>query len=308
MAGPSARRCPRIPIDERRLTLILILMNIAKIKGWSALKKRQLAVRLSLARGHPPVLVHQMGKVGSTSLIHALRGLRGLPPVCQTHFLTLDGISEAKAIIRGWGIAKANHLEFSDFVATHVRARKSSGPSWQVITIVRDPVARQLSDIYQNPGVVGEAKDGIPSAERVLEYLTAYFHEFDESTDFVCRWFQHEFIDLFDFPVYEQSFPYEQGYEIFEGGNVRALVLRLEDFPGVIDDGEALGAFFGREIPAKISQRNAAHDRDSFNSYDAAKSKLKIPRSDLEKIYSTAFARHFYSDCREALITRWAGE
>ncbi len=308
MADPSARRFPRMPTGDRSLTLILILMNIAKIKGWTALKTRQLAVRLALARGRAPVLVHQMGKVGSTSLLHALRGLRDLPPVCQTHFLTPEGIGEAKATLRGWGITKANHLGFSDFVAPRVRARESAGTSWQVITIVRDPVARQLSDIYQNPGVVGEAKDGVPSAERVLEHLTEYFRNFDESTDFVCRWFQREFIELFDFPVYGQSFPYEQGYEIFEGGNVRALVLQLEDFPGVIDDGEALGAFFGREIPAKISQRNAAHDRDSFNSYDAAKSNLKIPRADLEKIYSTAFARHFYSDCREAFITRWAGE
>lgn len=281
-------------------------MAAGKLKALLFLTYSKLSVRNALRSGRAPILVHQMGKVGSTSLMNSLRSLSGMPPICQTHFLSEGGISAAKKTYRKWNSTIPNHMRFADFIAPRVNFHTCDRPLWHVVSIVRDPVARQLSDIYQNPQIVGEGADGVPEPDRVLKYLSTYFREFDESTDFVCQWFKREIIDFFGFPVFAGRFPVENGYELFERQNLRLLIIRLEDFPGVIDNGWAIGEWLQRPVSLKVAQQNAARARESFSSYNKVRESLKLSRMDLEKVYSTDFFNHFYRDKKEEFIARWA--
>jgi len=264
------------------------------------------ALSATMRKGEPPILVHQMGKVGSTSLASELRKCSALALVYQTHFLSQQGFDEAIAVTEGWGRGESIHLKVSAQLMPYLDLPKREEKPWRVVTSVRDPVARQLSDAYQNPQVVGLPRGVTPDPLQVLEYLKQYFINFDETQDYACRWFQREIIDLLGVRVYESAFPVEQKYQILEQAGVRLLLFRVEDSEAVFNDKAAFNQWLGQSVDLNMSKANSAADRASYESYKKVKADFKLPREVLEKVYSTQFARHFYGDRREALIDSWS--
>lgn len=280
------------------------MKDISRIKSFVKVNMLRYRIGRSISAGAAPVLVHQMGKVGSTSLCQTLRSMGGLPPVVQTHFLTEKGIARAYATFKNWDSPPPSHLRISKMISPFfLQKYPTSNLMWYVATMVRDPIARQISDIYQNPEIVGQTARGIPDPQVVLSYLSNYFQNFDEPTDYVCHWFDTEFVQLLDIQVYERNFS-EKHYDIFKKKNVRALVFRLEDFSDI--GHRALEKWLGRPVNFRAQQLNTSRERDSFNSYQSVKENLKIKRSDLEKVYSTKFSRYFYGDMKSQLIDYWA--
>lgn len=114
-------------------------------------EKYRLLTRLRLYRQrrnpHPPILVYQMGKVGSRTVYRTLESL-GLPsPIYHVHVLSPDGIRATWARYHKIGAEMPIHL----IAGKEVRRRLDRHPEgeWQVVTLVRDPVARQISELFE---------------------------------------------------------------------------------------------------------------------------------------------------------------
>jgi hypothetical protein len=267
--------------------------------------KANFALNATLRAGKMPILVHQMGKVGSTTICSELRRNSMLPPVFQTHFISRESLEEANRITDDWG-RKSPHLKIGASLMPLFENRNEASPSWHIVTVVRDPVARQLSDVYENPEVIGVEHGATPDPSNVIDYLTNYFENFDEDKDYVCQWFEREIIRQMNIPLYEMEFPQEQNYQLIEHAGIRLLAFRIEDYADILNEGVAFNQWLGQSVKMNASSSNSASDRDSFESYKRVKSGLKIPKSALDRIYDTKFSRHFYADHRDALIHKWS--
>ena len=260
----------------------------------------RVARRLDLLalRGNEPVIVFQMGKVGSTSVASSFP-TPGHPVSVQTHHLHRPRIEVAKQWSRDRGLPVRAHFFHADAVARRVVDR---GRPFKLITLVREPVGRSVSNFFHN----FERFVGVPLAEsthtadELTEILVAHEKQLDES-----RWFQREFEPALGVDVYEHPFPHDAGAQVIPRGQGEILVLRLET-PDAVKEA-AIAAFLG-EADFTLSSANVGDAKDYGEGYQRFRETAVLPPDFLDRKLATVYATHFYSDAERADIrARWSG-
>ena len=102
---------------------------------------------------------------------------------------------------------------------------------WKVITLVREPVAGTISDVFQNLTFTMPKMNSLDEKDAfklVSAYTLEQFNNFDEKKDYICTWFDKEIKDVFNFDIYALEFSIRNGYQIFEAGNADILLVKLE--------------------------------------------------------------------------------
>ena len=111
---------------------------------------------------------------------------------------------------------------------------------WKVITLVRDPVSRNVSSFFQNLefhlSYDYRSKVQYESRETMVADIRRLFEEhyldreaMEQIDTSPLTWFDSELKAVFDVDVYASEFPREQGYQIYESEKASVLLLRLED-------------------------------------------------------------------------------
>ena len=282
------------PVRSLKLTLVRRAPHFVQIvRPWRGLL-------------HSPIVVFSMGKVGSTT-VHWTVGALPLPnPVFHGHFMSWESIRTRPTCRLGLGPGPSEQHE----AAKHLRifADLTWGlVHWRLITLVRDPVARHVSDLFQNfldtPQLRG--REGNELAEAAIEVLRQRMAAFDEDTDYVCNWFDRQIKSVFEFDILAAPFDAAAGYGRYEARNADILLIRLEDLS---ERGpEALQAFL--DIPhVEILSANEGMAKETRDAYRAVLDRLTLPDSTLDKVYGSRLARHFYTDAEiKGFKARWRG-
>lgn len=251
------------------------------------------------------MVVYQMGKVGSQAVARSLERTLG-KPVFHVHFLTPEGIAWAERVYRGaWDPARnPDHL----WDAQHLRRRldldRRSEP-WRVVSLVRDPVARNLSSFFQVAGlqfgVDLERLGAVGGAEAVTTLTTLFLERFDEH-DVPARWFDDELGAVFGIDVFAAPFP-ERGWSQHTAARADVVVVKLERLAEVGDD--AFRALLGAPY-VEVPDVNVGSDKGYGELYRRFVAAVRLPPAYLDRVYGTRFARHFYTDEERARLTdRW---
>lgn len=247
------------------------------------------------ALSNPPTgatFVYQMGKVGSMSIVEELehRGI-GLP-VIHSHMLTdfdriadnacrqypnpVDVLFEVKRgrMIREW-MAKAEE---------DVR--------WNVISLTREPVGRNVSAFFQNieqvlPNIQGRLDIGDLHADELHEL---FLHIFNSNAP--EHWFDAMMKPVFGVDVYEEPYSHERGFQIQETHQSRVMVIRMEDLSRSVEP--AMREFL-RVSDFRARRANTAEQKYYGHVVRLFKQR-PLPEWYVEKMYDTRYARHFYSD------------
>ncbi len=255
---------------------------------------------LSHRRGRHPIVVYQMGKVGSSSIVASLSDRCGHPNVFHVHTLTPERIAEterryrAASKIRGPGIDE--HLIASLYLRRRWERRRPS-ERWKIVSLVRDPVARNVSGFFQVfdldfPEIaLRYERDGTNPRERMDELIDLFLHRF-ERHDEPLHWFDLNLKPVFGIDVFDEAFPKTQGYAIYQGEQADLLVLRTEDLNRC--GSEALGEFLGSERLPMVDA-NLSQEKGYSEAYGAFKKTIALPPSYLDRIYSSRLVQHFYT-------------
>lgn len=256
---------------------------------------------------HPPVLIYQMGKVGSSSVAHSLEqaGLQGM--AFHIHFLSED-LEVYGRVHRQAGLHPLPyHMYLSEAVRNTLR-RRPEAPV-RIISLVRDPVAWAVSNIFQNPIFAAEsvqAADGTVDPQKAGDYLLRELEK-TETFDYVNQWFDRELKTVFDIDVYAESFPVHTGFALYRHERAEAMVIRLEDLSA--KGPQAISAFLGLAQPLEIQKVNVRNKTAAADKYKEVIQRVRLSRSLCEKIYRGRMVRHFYHrDLIDSYIRRWTGE
>lgn len=141
-----------------------------------------LRFRLQLGKA-TPILVYQMGKVGSSSAYKSLLNqYRGI--VLHSHGFSASYGDPKTRLLYRW-------------VTRHVRALN-------IISLTREPIGRNISAFFHN----FERDTGVPYADSKFSieelrsiFLSNYDHEFP------LKWFDKTILDNFDIDVFSRPFP-----------------------------------------------------------------------------------------------------
>jgi hypothetical protein len=242
-------------------------------------------------------VLYQMGKVGSTAIQHIL-STKGIW-VLHIHSLNRDVLLKNKRmweesgrpippnVVHGLELESVLHQ-----IQDHIK----------VITLVRDPIARDVSVFFQNSFLIRpwerEFKDGDLEGARDAFLQRA-------NSNFTLNWFDAEMKRFLDIDVYASEFNLSSGHHFYESGSVKVLLLKHEAEDATKLD--ALRQFFGMNF-MRIPKANVTAHKDYGDFYQEFLSWVSMPEDYVKNIYQSKFAKHFYSDLElKRLTDRWVG-
>jgi len=273
--------------------------------------------RYRLSRSDPietnPVIVYTVGKVGSSSVAATLSSAGYNRPVAHVHWLQLAHLERderhykyrARQYFGRQRVARL--LPYYIWLGKSLNraiARAPREKTWDVITMVREPVARNVSAFFQNlePRFdvwPEEAFTGRPveeTADWLIDlFLAAYVEDrsFAEEDGNPLTWFDIELNPTFGVDVFASRFMIERGFQTYSSSNARILLMRLEDLDRV--GRSALEGFLSTRLTS-LSKANDAIAKAYANVYRAFKERIRLPAWYLEQLYSSRYCRHFYSE------------
>ena len=299
MSNPVSRRI-------KRKVRKLCLMTYATERLWQHRKLRQ-----QYARSKGAVVVHQMSKVGSQTVVASLHEALPGHAIYHTHFISAPGLSWLEGFVRErWGsVHIPQHLWHGQFVRENL-GNEDAPERLRIVTLVRDPVARNISEFFQELDVHLEypyqqklAEKGIDGVSDELESML--LHKLNEEVDWKqpYAWFDPEIRDVLGIDLFAADFDVAAGYGIISQGNTDVLLIKLESLSDCAE--QAFEEFLGIQGFSLVSH-NVATRKYYSEAYRKLQNRLQIPADLLEVCYASSQMQHFYNDKEIAdFIDRW---
>jgi hypothetical protein len=250
---------------------------------------------------NPPIVIYQMGKVGSQTIWKSLQKMNIPNPIYHIHVLNPENINKAIKVLNSKGAPFTVQLKQAQNLIAYLEQQES--PRMKVITIVREPIVQLLSSLFQRMKVHFPQFIN-PDGSYKVDEITRYVYET------VChkkinafQWFDKEFKQGLGINIYDYQFDTIKGYGQIKKDHLEVLILRLESsehWEQKITD------FLELSTPFKMLNKNKAEGKKYKEAYNKVKSGLKFPREILEEIYSSKYCQHFYtSEMNQIFLNQW---
>lgn len=253
-----------------------------------------------------PILIFQMGKVGSSSIKESLRARLGSSvPLYQVHALMdLDAMEQKARRSDGYTPDPPDEIAWYRHVERFVKA--SGNKKFLLVSMVRDPVARNISAYFQDlhKFLPDALERHARSQLRIADLCADFFQRMDHA--YCLEWFDRQMLPFSQIDVYAAPFPKHVGYQIYTRGNFKLLVLRVQDLDAQI--AAAMQEFFN--IPNfKLVSTNRSAAKPYAALYREFLAEIIVPSAYLDAMYHSKFARHFFSSQElSAWRTFWGGD
>lgn len=248
-----------------------------------------------------------MGKVGSSTIQRSLKTLNLDMPIFHVHYLSKSRVEALERERRKYMRTEKFGLLKRPWMYKYLRKElidNFDGRKWKIVSLTRDPVARNLSAFFENLefkriGKQSEYEvrsdyyniDPIILMGDDLEKLAILFYErfkHDSPLDF----FDRELKSVFGIDVYSSEFPKSKGYKIYSGEKADALIIKLEYLDQCAQT--AFKEFIHIDNFALI-YTNIGNQKNYAAVYSRFKDFILFPGSYLNKMYQSKYMRHFYS-------------
>jgi hypothetical protein len=215
------------------------------------------------------ILVYQMGKVGSCSIYNLLKQTQKQEVYHIHHLFT-----------------NLHSVEKKDIAANILKKISSTPTKIKIITLVRNPLKRNISAFFQN------FENFIKKEEDMSQVDTVFWNKYDQMIP--NNWFDNELKKLTDIDVYEIGFNLKKGYHIYENSKFSVLVLKLEDLDKNI---KVLNNFLNIKID-KFLELNISADKKYYghDNYLELYTKIisNIDQDKIKLIASSKYIKTFY--------------
>lgn len=224
---------------------------------------------------HDPIVVYTMGKVGSFTVYQSLlQSYENPENIFHLHYLngTINPNNEKNKLLR--------ELYDSKLVK-----------KWKVITLVRDPIARNISAFFENlelflPNFYNEYKGDTSDFLKLNDtFLKKYPHWIPN------KYFDSEINIMLDIDVFSKSFDTSIGHQLYSNSLVDLLVIRLENLS---ESEKVIGDFLNKK-DFKFKNFNIGSKKKYSDIYKMFKEKFIAPDDLIDEMYHQKFGEHFYS-------------
>ncbi len=262
---------------------------------------------LTKANGSP-IVIYQMGKVGSKTIKRSLEELNLNVPIYHTHLLTWNRIIETEKKRKIYfGTGRIAYLK-RPWLNTFLRKQLDKGLDvnrWKVVSLTREPIGRNISTFFENlkyrelvPGKKWEIKSDYYNIN-ATEITLDDFHILEElffsrlRHDAPIVFFDQEFNKVLGVEVFLKKFPKDRGYKIYHSNQVDVLVIRLENLSACAN--KAFKEFLGIDNFALVNT-NVGSSKVYAELYNKFKDRIRFSTSYLNKMYRSKYMQHFYSE------------
>jgi hypothetical protein len=255
-----------------------------------------------------PILVHQMGKVGSRSIVDSLKAMKLDQPIYHTHFLNENSLENAGRMLHNFYGRHYNVnrwcLYESRFVVKHFL--QLNNRKLKIISLVREPIARNISSFFYNidmfiPNCKALYEEGQIHIREITQHFLEKFHEHR----LPLTWFDDEIKSVFGIDVFSASAcSPKDGVFVYRHGNWDLLIMKTEAINIVAQD--ALRHFLQLRY-FDLKRSNDSSDKQYSQMYDDFVKSADLPEDYLTTMYESKYSRHFYSSSEiERFKARWS--
>lgn len=249
-----------------------------------------------------PVLVYQSGKVGSLTVSRSLREAGTENAHIHRFFFKKDIVGELllgeeqKAFIESSNMFRFWIPEYAEYIKNAMQGKK-------IITMVRDPLAVDLSTIFQWFGsgvtdryIAMQLRQGKTFGQVVSELMVRI-------QDRLFQWFDEELRELSGVDVFAYPFDKEKGYVWIKADNIEILLMKAEKLSQLT---EVIREFTGNQ-QLELRNQNVGNDKEYAHIYKEVKKRLEIPREYVEHYYNgNPYMDHFYTEEeKESFCEKW---
>ncbi len=261
-----------------------------------------------------PILVYQMGKVGSSSIRNSLfrcRDPRTRLVLMSHEFYPVRNRDPRRIHVEPEFAEDMqremqhdrqvfDRLTLRQKLGLRLRERCYSemiyrsyvkpGRPLRVITLVREPIANNVSMFFQLfDQYLGSspANCNLPMQQIIQVFLNRYLHTRP------LTWLDAELKTTLGVDVFQYPFPQQRGYCLIRAKQVSLLVLKCE-----LDDrakSAAIAEFLGLD-EFEIVRSNVTSRKPYAEQYAEFKRCLRVPHALLDRMYESKYSRFFYSD------------
>ena len=251
-----------------------------------------------LNRSQDLILIHTIGKVGSSSVYQSVAD--AFPEnrsIFHIHSLNQDRNKEQELYYRSSKRGSVPlHLIISRIISDRLSSYKGQ---ILVITLIREPISRELSSVYQDYFNFSDDKN--ISADWMRNVIKKKVQEMATELP-EEKWFKSELLEVFGVDVFKQKFDVAKGYFNLKDGNVVFALIRLEDLNDKFAD--MMLEMFGKQ-GVKLVRENDSSDKFYDAHYKEEMNELRIDSSTFDRIIGQRFVTHFYSDKLNQLSKKW---
>jgi hypothetical protein len=241
------------------------------------------------------VLIYQMGKVGSSTIESALNKNK----VKNMHIHYLSN-SKNYNFIKPSIKQKAKDKIIS---STYKLIIKTTNPEIKIISMMRDPVSRNISTLFQELSTMLylSGKKDNRSNEDKIEMLNRFMQEY-VNTEIPKTWFKDELKLYFGIDILKYPFDKENGYTLIKHKNINLLLLTSEKMNNNI---ELIENFVGIK-GITLNNKNEASEKWYSDLYSDYKEVFSAEEKEINEIYNSETVRYFYSESDiEKMMFRW---
>ena len=220
------------------------------------------------------IIVYQKGKVASSSVYYSIKKYNR--NVLHSHTLAEIGNTDED-------LSKLLNLK-----------------SGKIITLVRDPVARRISEMWQN--ISNWPRYSVKVDFNEIEQY--YFKKGFEKGD--MEWFDEQIKRFFKINIFDYPFDIESGYSIVKQGNIEILLIKMEKLSELED---VRGEFLGIK-DFKLQKNNIGEEKPYRFALQEYKKSFSLSQEELENIYyKFVYTRYFYSEEeRRDFYNKWVNK
>lgn len=258
-------------------------------------------LRFELFNKNEIFLVLSIGKVGSSTLYSEIKRKKKIP-VYHIHYINEQGIEYAKQKYqKNKDVPIPATVIFSE---EFIRCVKNKKIKYKVLSLVREPIIRKISGIFQEISLYSDNIRDLKYNEirNELDYMFADCeNELDEKW-----WFDSQVKKGLDIDVFSEDFVCERGYKYYSNNkNVELVLIRLENLKDVYV--EALNVYGLNDIDISKS-KNVGYKKFYSKSYGDVFNNYKISGCSYDVYASMPFVEKFYHDMLKETKLRWFDE
>lgn len=252
----------------------------------------------------PPIIILTPGKVGSSSVYDTLKRVKG-NRVFHIHRFSEKGIEESiKEHLDSDRNSKPLHLIVSKLLRKKLESYKGK---IFIITIVREPISREVSSFFQNTEFY---KNQIENADLKVDEnkaLSLLLKQLRSGiTNDLENWFDDEINQNFGIEVFKNQFDIDKGYSITHHGNNVHLLIKLENLDKTFTI--AIKEFLESNAYSPLQNANVGEQKFYAESYKTIKSKVKLDQKTITEILSSRYFQQFYSGTENSIKQKWMAD
>lgn len=238
------------------------------------------------------IVIYTLGKSGSSSVFYTLMNELPFKNIFHLHFLSDHWI---KNIFPGTPHERNIHKANSYF--KHLRNQKKTKKKIKYITLVREPISRDISGFFQNYRL-SNFKIDKNNIESIRKTISNSGHELSTT------WFDSDFLQHTNFDVFNTKFDKKKGYQIYEiNQSEEVLIILTHRLSEVFE--KAIFQFLNLEVE-KLINFNISSNKKDAKVIQNLKNNYFEEDNVIDEVYSSKFMNHFFYDHEiEQLKNKW---